>query len=125
MNNVNLKFENTLYVVPSKVKLGQEGIRLEWPIELGSGEMIEEVKAGCGCTAEVKVMSDRVVAIYNDNTKEAEVTSLPGRVKTISKNLRVYLKDGKPLKVRNERGVEQYNAEKTAITLFFHVNVFA
>lgn len=82
------------------------------------------ISGNCGCTAEVQILPDRVRAVYNDNTKETEVRQMPGHVKTISKNLRVFLKDGQPLKVRNERGVEAFNAQKASTTLFFHVNVF-
>lgn len=120
---VNIKFANTVYVVPQQIKANQAGVPLEWHIEEGSIEDIEHIQPGCGCTAEVKMENGRVLATYNDNTKVEEVAEMPGRVKTISKNLRVFLKDGKPLMVKNERGVETYNAQKQSLTLFFHVNV--
>lgn len=83
------------------------------------------ISGNCGCTADVDILPDRIVAKYNDNTKKDEVLALPGKVMTVSKNLRVFLKDGKPLKVKNERGVETYNQQKATTTLFFHVNVSA
>ena len=124
MNNNDLKFDSTLYVVPDKIQCGAGGVLLEWHIAEGSGDMIELIQPGCSCTAEVEILPDRVRAIYTDNTKETEVRQMPGHIKTISKNLRVFLKDGQPLKVRNERGVEAFNAQKASTTLFFHVNVF-
>lgn len=125
MNNNDLKFASTLYVVPTQVPVGTQGINLEWQLEKGDGSMIEQVVPGCGCTADVDILPDRIVAKYNDNTKKEEVLALPGKVMTVSKNLRVFLKDGKPLKVKNERGVETYNQQKATTTLFFHVNVSA
>lgn len=123
MNNNDLKFESTLYVVPTTIAPGQEGIPLAWSLEDGDASMIEHCQPGCGCTAEVEWNGKLVRAIYNDNTKKEEVVAMPGKVKTVSKNIRVFLKDGKPLRVKNERGVEAYNAQKASITLFFHVNV--
>lgn len=81
------------------------------------------ISGNCGCTAEVEWRNGIVTATYNDTTKNDEVAMMPGRMKTVSKNIRVFLKDGKPLKVKNERGVEAFNAQKASITLFFHVNV--
>ena len=118
-----LKFANTLYIVPRTIKVGEAGVPLEWHVEEGFTSEIEYIQPGCGCTAEVKIEDGRVLATYNDNTRREEVAEMPGQVKTISKNLRVFLKDGKPLMVKNERGVETYNQQKQSMTLFFHVNV--
>ncbi len=117
-----VKFDNTLYVVPQVVKAGQKDVKLEWQIKEG-GDMIEEIVPGCSCTAEATIFPDRVVASYTDNTPASEIEKMPGKIKTISKNLRVFLKDGKPLKVKNSRGVDAYNPDKQSVTLFFHVNV--
>ncbi len=123
MNNKDLKFASTLYVVPHTISPGEADIPLSWDIEVGDGSMIEHASPGCGCTADVSWTGKRVNAIYNDNTKREEVASMPGKTKTVSKNIRLFLKDGKPLRVKNERGVEAFNAQKASITLFFHVNV--
>jgi hypothetical protein len=118
-----IEFENTLYVVPELIKVGQTGVNLEWHIKEGTGDDIEKIVPGCSCTADAKIEKTRVVAVYTDNSPKEEISKMPGQMKTVSKNLRVFLKDGKPLMVKNARGVDTYNPEKASLTLFFHCNV--
>lgn len=96
----------------------------------GDSNSIEDIVASCSCTAEIYLNEDHIKAVYRDNTQVnasviANLKEQGGRKYTdINKAITVFLRDGKPLKVPNQKGVMIYNQEKEKITLFIRAKVF-
>lgn len=80
---------------------------------------IEFIKGSCGCT-EVKQEDNGVSAVYKDNH---DTTQVPDK-HTVQNSIRVFLKDGKPLMVENDRGVKIHNLEKEHHLLTFTVDLY-
>lgn len=95
----------------------------------GPANLIEDMVPSCGCTANLAITSNKITGTYHDNTAldYNTIQRLPkvgeDRVHEISKSIAIYLADGKPLKVQNERGLMVYNPEKTKIWLYLHGTV--
>lgn len=111
-------FHNVLTVVTQPIKAGSK-VTIDWPYKALSKDLVEETKGNCGCT-KPDILDDRIRAVYTDSTKRGDIKD--GAI-VVSKSVTVYLRDGEPLKVKNKKGVEQDNPEKTSITLTFHVTV--
>lgn len=115
-------FENVLVVPmqgdkPLSLKCGGS-VDIQWMFRDITVDMIEDFKGSCGCTKVlIPQTADRVVATYNDTHKDLKEPV------NVSKSVTVYLKDDKPLKVLNDKGVMDYNPEKTSLSLIFHVSV--
>ena len=124
-------FKSVNYIVSESISPGDKGIKVEWLFEELTREQIYKeskdkyaVRPGCGCTANVEVLEDRIVATYTDSTKKDSVLKSPNREMSIRKTISVFLDDGKDLIVKNERGVDALNVkDKENITLTFTVIV--
>lgn len=120
-------FKSVVYQPETTIVAGQKGVLVEWLFDdLGIHEIARKdngtfaIKPGCGCTADIEVLSDRILAKYNDSTV------LAGKTKdTVGKTLQVFLNDGKPLFVKNEKGVKIWNPSKTNALLSFTLKVEA
>lgn len=124
-------FKSVNYIHPDPISPGQKNVRVEWLFEDLTKDQIDlkengnyAVIPGCGCTANIEVLDDRIVATYSDTTTEKKVRESQNRELQIGKNLRVYLKDGKPLRAKNDRGVMGWNVKgKENVILAFTVIV--
>lgn len=112
-------FNNVLTVITEPIKAGSK-VTIEWPYKALTKDLVEDTKGNCGCT-KPEVLNDRIRAVYTDSTNRREL--LKNGAKVISKSVTVYLRDGEQLKIKNSKGVEQYNDKKASITLTFHVTV--
>ena len=90
----------------------------------GKESEVEEVVAGCGCT-NLKYKNGKITGTFTDNTRFANIeeiinyqNSYPNKCMPFIKTVTVYYKDGKPLKVTNEYGNEEWNPEKEHYTLY-------
>lgn len=83
------------------------------------------IKPGCSCSADYQVTKEGINIAYNDNTSKENVKAQPTKELIITKDLTVYLNDGLPLKVRNKRGVMQYNKNKDSEIIKFRLRVKA
>lgn len=93
-----------------KVKKGEKAL-IEFPF-IGDTSIIEKVKPGCGCTAEVKIDEEkRVISAIYDSSNDAKGG--------FSKGVRVYFKDGLNLEITNQMGIKQINPKKASVSLKF------
>lgn len=97
---------------------------------LGPSNLIEDIVPSCGCTASMAIVDNsKITGVYHDNTALDlnTINRLPivnkERLHEINKSIAVYLADGKPLKIQNERGFMIYNPEKLKIWLYLHGTV--
>lgn len=126
-------FKTTKCSVKNPIKPGDKNVKVEWLFEdLANIDIAKDsddkyaVKPGCGCTANVKVTDTGIIAYYSDSTSKKDVLASQNREKVVGKNMRVFLDDGKPLYVKNERGIMKLNvAGKANILLTFDVIVQA
>lgn len=93
---------------------------IEWFYDQAYYGIIEDFATGCGCTADVKKLGDRVRATFTDTSMDE---AFHGDTQEFTKTVTVFYDDGKPLMVKNNRGVEQYNTEKAQDVLTFTVKV--
>lgn len=115
--DIHKAFHNVLTVVTKPIKAGKS-VEIFWPFKELAITDIEDTKGNCGCT-KPDVHADGVRATYNDGHKSKDIDG----AKVVSKSVTVYLKDDKPLKVPNKKGVLDYNPDKSSIALTFHVTV--
>lgn len=126
-------FKTTHCTVKDPISPGTKNVGVNWLFEdLTNVDIAKDsdgkyaVKPGCGCTANVEVTETGIIAFYTDSTKKQDVLSSQNREKSVGKNMRVFLDDGKPLYVKNERGVMKLNVGgKANILLTFNVIVQA
>jgi hypothetical protein len=113
-------FHNILTVKTEPIKAGSK-VLIDWPYKALTKDLVEDTKGNCGCT-KPEVLDDRIRAIYTngDSSKDIEKS---GGAKVVSKSVTVYLKDGEELEITNKKGVKQFNPNKAAVTLTFHVTV--
>jgi hypothetical protein len=117
-------FVNEKFIFPSAIEAGSDGNIVEFYLnpETSKGD-IEEVKVGCGCTADIKILDDRIQATYTDSTPSS---SFEGKSTShhipIEKNMTVFYKDGKPLKI-TDAGKKKFNMQKAHTILRFFGNV--
>lgn len=94
----------------------------------GDPNEIVHVQPGCQCTANCRVEGRSVIADYTDTDKpfrdrEANLKAhFPSGLWPFTKEITVYLNDGKDLKVVNESGLV-FNPEKEHIVLKFQGQV--
>lgn len=92
---------------------------MRWDIVDGrDATEIEDVRPGCGCTASVIWVGDRVEATYTNT----ERTSGGKRESWIEKSLTVYFADGKA-RVRSPRGGMMWPGDKARQVIKFRVKV--
>jgi hypothetical protein len=95
---------------------------------MGDPKEIVHVEPGCHCTANCKIEGNSVVAEYTDTDKPARdkeanlKTHFPSGLWPFTKEIIVYLNDGKDLKVLDENGLV-FNKDKEQIVLKFHGQV--
>lgn len=116
-------FETPLVEVPGTYKPGTKDIPIKWGYKEVDKREIEKIVPNCGCTADIFKGPDGIYANYNDSTKKEAVEKSPGGVKVITKSVTVYFDDGKPLQIKNARGVMEKNPEKSSYVLTFHVRL--
>ncbi len=110
MGDINKKFKflrDTFDM--GEIKKGDK-VTLSYPYE-GDPEMIEKVKASCGCTAEVKndKVNKMITATYNstnDNYGDG-----------LTKSIIVHFRDNKELEIKNSLGVTIINPSKAKVAL--------
>lgn len=123
-------FKNIHCLTPDPINPGGK-LQVEWFFDNLTVDQIAvkdngeyAVIPGCGCTADIQVLEDRIIATYTDQNTVESVSKEPNGEIQISKNLRVFLNDDKPLRKMNERGVMGWNVdEKLNIQLMFTVIV--
>lgn len=105
-------FKNVVFEGQEAIKPGQKKVHIEWIFDdLSTHEIARKsdgtfaIFPGCGCTADIEVLSDRIVARYNDSTKLGKNSSTK-----VGKTVRVFMDDGEPLYIKNERGVSELNS---------------
>lgn len=120
MENKNY-FKSAHYKIPDTIKPGEDKVRVEWFYDKLKREdiAIDEktnkyaIFPGCSCTANFDVDDEKIVAYYKDSSGK----SFSGK---IGKNVKVFLNDGKPLWIKNEKGVVSQNTSgKKYILLTF------
>lgn len=111
-------FEDTIFTKEERIKQGSTQT-VEWKFKEGfDHSKIKKVKPQCGCTANVTIFPDKVVAEYKDDTNVGNK-----EYKTTSKALTVHFRDGKDEVIKNERGVVVPNPNKKKEILFFVFSV--
>jgi hypothetical protein len=87
----------------------------------GDKNNIVHVQPGCRCTAEIKILEDRIEATYTESsakhiTPEQVANQFPSGILNFSKTITVYFKDDKDLYV--EEGMnKRFNSEKEHVDL--------
>lgn len=115
-------FKEVNKVVAEPIRCGKS-VLIRWPYKSLEKDMIESVRGTCGCS--VAEYNDKEVTVtYNDSTSPSSIPKDKGFIQ-VDKLIIVYLKDGKPLKVINAKGVEVFNEEKLQIPLTFSVTVIS
>lgn len=114
-------FKNTHYN-GGNIHVGAKNVPVYWDIVDGRTGDIEAVVPGCGCT-DASVNGSQVVAKYNDNSDISAIQATSAQALLVTKTVRAYIKDGLPLRVENDRGVQVYNPDKKQISLTFTVTV--
>ena len=121
----NKGFNNQQFVLPGPIKSGSNGHVVEFKFNKTTTEGdVEYVHPGCNCTADISVKGGQVSAVYSDSTppgsipKAGEENAIP-----ITKSLYIFWRDGKPLHINNERGVQVLNWDKAHTKLTFYANV--
>lgn len=94
---------------------------LEWFYDEVDFNTIQKVQPGCGCTAKIDQLADRIRAVFTDQTVNDHFKGKDEL--SLTKTLTVFYKDGKPLKTKNNRGVEIWNPEKEQDVLTFSVKI--
>lgn len=96
----------------------------------GDKSDIEYISPDCGCTATTKTPNEEgmVEVVYSENiTDNLTVNEIkdryPAGVANISKGINLYLRDGQPLYVVNDKGYQVLNRAKAQIRLLFNVDV--
>ncbi len=117
----NKYFENT-HTNAGTIKAGTKNVKMSWAIKDGMDSEIEHIKPGCGCT-DALIDGNVVNAKYHDSSDVSVINSNNSKSILVTKSLTAYLKDGKPLKVKNDRGLEIFNPDKKSIRLTFTVTV--
>lgn len=81
----------------------------------GDSSLIEKVKPGCHCTADINIdsINNVITAIYNPSSDKGPVT----------KNIKVYFKDGVDLEISTPTGIKTINPAKMFVTLSFNGRV--
>jgi hypothetical protein len=119
------KFKNPMYVFPDLIKVGSKNniVSFFYGPDLKKDD-IEQVFPGCGCTADVQILDDRITANYTDNTSPLEIEGASAsNAKPIEKSLTVVYKSEEPLWTKNERGLQVVNPNKNREILKFYGNV--
>lgn len=121
--------ENTVSL-EQPIKAGQKSVPVFFEFDDLTKDKIEynkktgyQVVPGCTCSADFSVRDDGISISYNDNTSKNNVDIQPKKELTVQKTLRVYLKDGKPMRKKNGRGVMVPNPDKESELLTFIVTV--
>lgn len=115
-------FEVTSRAVIEPIKCGKSAI-IKWPYKALEKDMIESVRGTCSCST--PTYNDKEVKVtYQDGTDAKDIPKDTGFLQ-VDKLIIVYLKDGKPLKVKNEKGVEVWNEAKAQVPLTFSVSVIS
>ena len=104
------------------IKPGTKNKEIIWELVPGAFDQIEFVKATCGCTTPTWD-SNRILAKYNDSSDANVIKTNDSKAILVTKKLRIYLKDGKILKVFNTRGVAEFNPDKQYVEISFTVTV--
>ena len=104
------------------IKPGTKNKEIRWELFPGASDQIEYVKATCGCTTP-SWDTNNIVAKYNDSSDANVIKTNDSKAILVTKKLKVYLKDGKLLKVFNTRGVEEFNPDKAHVDISFTVTV--
>ena len=123
-------FKSQHYVIPGHIKAGAKNVRVEWLFDELTKDKITKRKdgsyaiyPGCGCTASIDVLDDRLLAMYTDGTKKEDIK---GAVKSVGKNVRVFIEvdgDEEPLMIKNQRGVLVPNTKKSNALLTFAASI--
>lgn len=128
--NLNDAFTYLNYNVEDTIRMGKTA-KVQWFFkDLTKDQIAKNEKGqyaiipGCGCTAKIKVSDKGIVAVYTDNTTKETVSNSSNGVASVSKSIRVFLNDGKPLYETNSKGVlrPNYHGKKNLI-LTFNVKV--
>lgn len=114
-------FKSIDYTVPGEHTPGSSGLNVKFEFLELKKEEIKKVVAGCNCTAEVEITDDGINAVYTDSTSRSDVLIMNDKRLTVKKSLTVYMDDGLPLRVKNNKGQSVYNREKASIVLTFGV----
>lgn len=117
---MNLVKQN--HINAGNIKVGKTGTKIEWELNEGAFDQIEYVRATCGCTTP-KWDSKLITASYNDSTDVNQIKNSPNKAILVTKKLKIYLKDGKLLKIFNTRGIEEFNPDKAHVDISFTVTV--
>lgn len=110
----------TLNLDLGTIKWRSSNHRLDFPFT-GDDSMIEEIIPSCSCTAEPYIENGSIIALYTNTSKEENFTN--GNELSLTNHIFVYIRDGLPLKVKNEKGQLIYNTNKKVITLSFTCKV--
>jgi hypothetical protein len=122
-----LTFKNTDFIFQRDLTLGSKKNIVVWEFE-GDPKEIQQLKVGCGCTANCRVEGNTVIAEYEDQSgPKVDPTNIdklyPTGKLAFNKSINVYLRDGKPLKEFNDKGVKVVNPNKSKIVLTFKGSV--
>lgn len=115
-----VKFEITNYILGDSPIEKDSVHTVVFPF-IGNKEDIVHTQAGCGCTADIKILDDRIEAVYTESsakhiTPEQVENQFPSGVLSFSKTITVYFKDDKDLYVEEGMG-KKFNSEKEHVDL--------
>lgn len=122
-SEITQPFQDFTYLVPEPIVAGQTGVDLRWFFKQIEAEDIEEIRPHCGCTASIEILPDGIKATYSDNSTEKQFANLAGNYYHINKGLNVFVKDGEPMSIINDKGVSVFNPKKKYFVLRFSANV--
>lgn len=109
MEQINAKFKFLTDSIDMGNVIKGDKVTLVYPYE-GDGNLIENVKPSCGCTAQVEndKVNKRITAVYN---------SVNENLGGMKKSIIVYFKDNKELQIKNSLGVNIMNPGKAKVAL--------
>lgn len=104
------------------IKAGTSKNLVIWECLEGQVDKVEHLTASCGCTTPT-TQGNNIIAYYNDSSDKSVINSTPNKLITVTKTVTAYIKDGRPLKTPNGKGVLDWNPDKEKVILKFFATV--
>lgn len=112
------------YLIKPLIDLGEilpgSTTKAEWDLKVDPSEIVY-LRPDCGCTANVRVDGNKIIADYNESdskkiTEEQKNNWYPSGYMPLTKSITAYLKDDKDLHILKD-GKQSFNPEKSSIKL--------
>lgn len=125
-NIKTFEIPHQIYKLDRLVQPGEQRVKLEWEY-IGDGPDIVFTKPGCGCTAEVEYVDNKIIAYFNElavteNGNNITQSNKEEGFKWVKKSLTVYLDDGSEL-YKTIGFQKNYNSNKAQLSIQFHLKV--